>query len=682
MNSVTSSPLQGASIAIDVNLPCASTRLTQVFINASDSVIEAVYQFPVPRNAVLGDVSVIIAGVRYEGQVSAKHRAEQTYEKGVSEGKRSVLISDLGDGLYEVNLGNLDVEETAEIELCIHQMMTFDNGQAKYFLPTVIAPKYGKSRLRLEHQPITNALVEYAFEGQINIPAGTTLTAGSHNLDIQAEQGFFFGHLDQDISFTFDASELKSHAISVEHDGGYSVMGCVATNVSSHTHRNERAVQLLLDCSGSMGGVSMNQLKGGLEETLLDVSMTRKINVIKYGSSHQSLFLEPREFSGADKETVSKCVSQLRADMGGTNIYGALETALDQVSKSGVETDIILVTDGQIWEDEDEDEDDFGRLVEQSEKLGVRIFCIGVGYAISESILNRLSERTNGTLSLVNPHENMANAICDVMAKSQFGGMAVAMTLKGEQSAFVKHPSFIYGRQMVPFFARSLAHPQAVSIDIGEQSQSIAVTTASSGTKQPVKQLVANSYIHSLSELEATQYAVSQGIVSKFTSYVMVSTESVDNADGMPDLKQAPQMEKRKSFAPSPQMSMSFNRMSALNSPMPCSEETCLDFYDDPTSEVFQCGIDSERLVLDYIEQLTQIDQYLDRRHAKAMPTKAVLLLSFLIANGFDIETPNEKVDEAQYCASFLLELADSQGFEFSTRVKVLLESFKQLESI
>ncbi|GEM77831.1 VIT and vWA domain-containing protein [Vibrio superstes] len=678
MNSVTSSPLQGASIAIDLNLPCASTRLTQVFVNDSDSVIEAVFQFPVPRNAVLGEVSVVIAGVRYEGQVSAKHRAEQTYEKGVSEGKRSVLISDLGDGLYEVNLGNLDVEETAEIELCIHQMMMFDNGQAKYFLPTVIAPKYGRSRLRLEHQPTNNALVEYAFEGHINIPSGTTLTAGSHSLDMQAEQGFFYGHLDQDISFTFDASELKSHAISVEHDGGYSVMGCVAANVSPHNQGNERAVQLLLDCSGSMGGVSMSQLKDGLEEALLDVSMTRKINVIKYGSNHQSLFLEPREFSGAYKETVSECVNQLRADMGGTNIYGALETALDQVSKSGVETDIILVTDGQVWEDED----DFGRLLEQSEKLGVRIFCIGVGYAISESILGRLSERTNGTLSLVNPHENMANAICDVMAKSQFGGMAVTIALEGDKSAFVEHPSFIYGRQMVPFFARSLAHPQTVSINIGEQPQNIAVIAASNATEQPVKQLVANSYIGSLSELEATQYAVSQGIVSKYTSYVMVSTESVENADGMPELKQAPQMQKRDRLASPVMMHKSCKHISSASYSSSLIPDACLDFDDDLSVDMIEWSSDPEPLVLSYLEQLTQIDQYLDRRHAKAKPARAVLLLSFLIANGFDIETPNQKVDEAQYCASFLLDLADSQGFEFSVRVRMLLESFKQLESI
>ncbi|MFA0465411.1 VIT and VWA domain-containing protein [Vibrio breoganii] len=671
MNEMTSSPLQGASILIDVNLPCASTRLTQTFLNDSDSVIEAVYQFPVPRNAVLGDVKVVIAGKAYEGQVAAKQRAEQSYEKGVSEGKRSVLISDLGDGLYEVNLGNLDCNESAEIELYIHQMMTFDNAQAKYFLPTAIAPKYGFSELDFEHQPTTNALVEYAFEGQITMPAGTALTSGSHELNIQDGIGFFNGFLDQDISFSFDAVSMKSQAFCVEHDGGYSLMGYAAAPNLPVDTSTERAMQILVDCSGSMSGVSMSQLKSGLEEALLDIPSSRKLNVIKYGSRHQSLFKEPREFNGVFKATVEQCVTELQADMGGTQIYDALQTAISQVKDSKQPTDVILITDGQVWERGNELE----QLFEQAEQLGVRIFCIGVGYAISESILQKMSERTDGTLSLVNPHENMANAICDVMAKSQFGGMQIDVSITGNDKAFIDHTKFIYGRQMVPFFARSLSQPHSIELTVGGRTEDIKVETASDSSVQPVRQLVASKYIENLAELEATQYAVQQGIVTEFTSYVMVSDESVQAADGMPELREAPQMQKRSFMAAKSLMKVAHPSYSDvvvnahsyapevenLQSIFPVEEESCE-----------RC----EPVMFNY--DLSEIEQLLDRRHSKALPVQFVLRVSFLSSKGFDIELPQDDLDEAQHCAAFLLDLADAEGFVFSTRVRALLESVRQ----
>ncbi|CAM3030773.1 VIT and vWA domain-containing protein [Vibrio rarus] len=667
MNVTTSSPLQGASILVDVNLPCASTRLTQTFINDSDSVIEAVYQFPVPRNAVLGNVNVVIAGKAYKGQVLAKHRAEQSYEQGVSEGKRAVLISDVGDGLYEVNLGNLGCNESAEIELYIHQMLTFDNAQAKYYLPTVIAPKYGSSQLSVEHQPKSNALVEYAFTGQINMPRGSKLISGSHKLDIQNEVGFFCGFLDQDISFSFDAASMTSSAISVEHDGGYSLMGCVAAPNVSVDSSAERAVQLLVDCSGSMGGVSMDHLKNGLEEALLDIPLSRKLNIIKYGSCHESLFNEPREFNGIFKETIEQCVTGLQANMGGTEIYSALETALSQVAKSGMPSDIILITDGQVWEQDNRLE----KLFAQAQQLGVRIFCIGVGYAISESILQKMSQRTDGTLSLVNPHENMANAICDVMAKSQFGGMQIDVNIAADHTAFVEHTKFIYGRQMVPFFARSLCQPYTVNVSMGNRTEQIKVLAATDPSVKAVKQLVANRYIQNLEELEATQYAVLQGIVTQHTSYVMVSAEVVENADGMPELHQVSQMQKRSSPIN--------NKIQTCASMLYMKAQLCDDFRHRDVEVDCEISMSmSCEPIIEYDFDLKEIEQYLDRRHPNAMPVKSVLLVSFLTSKGFDVEAVHSDLDEAQYCATFLLELADKESFVFSTRVQALLESIRQ----
>lgn len=52
-NTLTTSPLERADIDIRVHGPIATTELTQTFVNQTEKVIEAVYQFPLPRTLLL-----------------------------------------------------------------------------------------------------------------------------------------------------------------------------------------------------------------------------------------------------------------------------------------------------------------------------------------------------------------------------------------------------------------------------------------------------------------------------------------------------------------------------------------------------------------------------------------------------------------------------------------------------
>ena len=77
-----SSLLQQAKIDIEIDAPVANTQLTQTFVNQTTDIIEAVYSFPVPRQAVIMQVVVSINGEGFTGQVKPVTEAEASYEEG------------------------------------------------------------------------------------------------------------------------------------------------------------------------------------------------------------------------------------------------------------------------------------------------------------------------------------------------------------------------------------------------------------------------------------------------------------------------------------------------------------------------------------------------------------------------------------------------------------------------
>ena len=67
-------------------------------------------------------------------------------------------------------------------------------------------------------------------------------------------------------------------------------------------------------------------------------------------------------------------------------------------------TDILLITDGEVWDTE-------ASIIEEAQRSRHRIFTVGVGSAVSESFVRDLAEKTSGACELVSPRENMANRI-------------------------------------------------------------------------------------------------------------------------------------------------------------------------------------------------------------------------------------------------------------------------------
>lgn len=426
-----------------------------------------------------------------------------------------MLVTDKGDGLYEINLGNLPPKEKAKIQLSIHQLLAYSGNAAKYFLPTVIAPRYSSRRLGMRHNPEVNALAHYPFSASLNLSDGHRLTACSHSFNQSNDQVSFEGVLNQDISLVISSSKPVNGALYALHDNGYSTLAYYTPELPSETDAKSRGLQVLVDCSGSMSGVSIDHLKDGLEEALLDFNQERTINLIRYGSDCESEFELMYPFATLAKERVLDTVQNLQADMGGTEIFGALSKALQVAKASEIQSDILLITDGQVWSNEGKLE----HLAKQINELGIRVFCVGVGYAISESFLNDLSSKTHGQLTLVNPHENMASALVEVFNQSQAQQHKLTVDLAcsdSNKASFVSSNKLAYQNQstLALFHSSSIPEQSLFAVDKCEHN-SVEASLAPTEIQQALIQLVAARQVRAIDDTAAvTEIALKASIIS------------------------------------------------------------------------------------------------------------------------------------------------------------------------
>ena len=105
-----------------------------------------------------------------------------------------------------------------------------------------------------------------------------------------------------------------------------------------------------------------------------------------FGSDSKALF---EKQVPADKRHLSDArlyTNALDANMGGTETAGALTRAFALESPDGIGSDVLLITDGQVYNTE--------AMVEQAKQSGHRIFTVGVGTAAVEELVRPMAEGT------------------------------------------------------------------------------------------------------------------------------------------------------------------------------------------------------------------------------------------------------------------------------------------------
>ena len=106
-------------VDIDVKDGMATVKIEQVFRNSVSRDLEAVYVFPLPKDASIVDFAMYMNGKRVSGEIVEKNEARRIYQNIVRRMKDPGLLEHMSDNLFRASVYPVPANGEQRIEICV-----------------------------------------------------------------------------------------------------------------------------------------------------------------------------------------------------------------------------------------------------------------------------------------------------------------------------------------------------------------------------------------------------------------------------------------------------------------------------------------------------------------------------------------------------------------------------------
>lgn len=131
-----------SKVNISVSGMIARAKIRQKFKNSSSLWAEGTYVFPLPENAAVDHMRLLIDGRVIEGQIQEKVQARKTYEKAKRNGQRAGLVAQQRPNIFTTKLANIAPGSEMTVEIEYQQTIPYRDGEYRLRYPLVVGPRY------------------------------------------------------------------------------------------------------------------------------------------------------------------------------------------------------------------------------------------------------------------------------------------------------------------------------------------------------------------------------------------------------------------------------------------------------------------------------------------------------------------------------------------------------------
>ena len=559
--------LEGVEIHAGIDDLMTVVNVRQRYRNRGRKHIEAVYSFPLPLEGVLLDFQVELGDRRLSGTVVERFDAERRYEDAVTDGDAAVLLEQPQPGIYTASVGNLAPGETATVRFRYGLLLRWNADRVGLVIPTTIAPRYGdpaSGGLAPHQEPAYGVGAEPSFKVKVAVRGvlrQASWTSPSHDVAVTPEGRqttialVRAAAMDRDLVLEARSTAASaSQALVARDDEGWVALASFRPEMpGAASEPGRRNVKIVVDCSGSMMGDSIAQVRIAGGRILDSLGPGDRFDIVAFGSGQRVLFGRETPATAANVARARRFVRGLDADMGGTEIEAALEVAYGIGGEGGMRRDLLLITDGEVWNSD--------ATIERARASGHRIFTVGVGSSVAEPFVRALAEATGGACELVAPRAHMGERI---HRHFQRIGATPVRAARLRWPTPVRHvvpdplpPPFpgdtthLFGsfteRPRGPVVLEmELADGRTVSqrMEIDMEVDAAPAEAETAATQSDLARLGAARRLATVADrAQATALAVRYQLMSEWTNYLVVHVrEAADKADGLPDLVKVPQV--------------------------------------------------------------------------------------------------------------------------------------------
>jgi Ca-activated chloride channel homolog len=570
-------PLRKIDVRAAVTGLAVHTEVIQGFRNPHDVPLEATYIFPLPDRAAVTAMTLSAAGRTVVAELHERARARQSYDEALAQGRRAAIAEEERPDVFTMRVGNIAPGESVEVSLTVVGPLPFEDGEATFRFPLVVAPRYIPGRAVFGEQagdgyaPDTDRTPDASrITPPVLLPGFPNPVALSIEVRIDAA-GLPLGEVrsslhaistvdgvlrvqpgervnrDFILRLPYGEAAACATALSVVQDPGDSEGTFQLTVVPpvAQTDTTGKDVVLLLDRSGSMHGWKMVAARRAAARIVDALGTDDRFAVLTFDNVvEQPEDLPSGLVSGTDRNRYRAVEHLSRADArGGTELREPLVTGLRLLADGAAGRDrvLVLVTDGQVGNEDD--------ILHATSALlhEIRVHTVGIDQAVNAGFLGRLAAVGGGRCELVESEDRL-DAALDAIHRRIAAPLVTGIRLDDDGVL----PGSVSPRRLpdlfsgVPYVIRGRYRETAPTLTLTGRTANGAPWTASA---QPVpvvdgalRQVWARAVIRALEddyastpsdELEhrIVDTSLRFGVLSRFTGFVAVDSR-VDSSTG------------------------------------------------------------------------------------------------------------------------------------------------------
>ncbi|MBS0171899.1 MAG: marine proteobacterial sortase target protein [Nitrospira sp.] len=572
----TPAPILHTDVQIAVTGTIVRATVRQEFTNPSTRKgdwLEGIYVFPLPETAAVDHLRMKVGERVIEGQIKERGEAKRSYEQAKQEGKRTSLVEQERPNIFTTSVANIGPGERVVVEIEYQETVRYENGQFQLRFPMAVGPRYiPGTPVIIEGQPPSGSgtmpdtdrvpdasritpPVQAPHDGPVNpLSLSVTLSPGFPTEQIEspyhpiitipdADQGYQVSlkeetvPADRDFQLTWRQAPRTEPLATVftEQKNGdtYALLMLVPpTQLDAKAPRVPRDLTFIIDTSGSMAGASIAQAKSSLVAALTRLTAQDRFNIIQFNNQVRSLFATPQPVTTTTIKQAVRYTEHLTAD-GGTEVVPALRQALKSPQDTSRLQQLILLTDGQIG-----NEDELFELLHH--RVGARrLFTIGIGATQNSYLMRKMAEFGRGTFTYIGKIDEVKEKL-DALFKKLERPVLSDITLDGTGwSTLESYPAMIgdlYEGEPIVLAIKAGSLPGQATLrgKAGASSWTLPVSfhhaAAQSGlsinwARQKIAALMDETYKGNLDDAvrkAVLDVALTHHLVSRYTSLVAV----------------------------------------------------------------------------------------------------------------------------------------------------------------
>jgi len=417
----------------------AITSVEQVFSNPHGTDLEAIYSFPVPEKAAVGEFTYWIDGQAVTGEVLEKEQAREIYEEEKQAGRETALTEQDSYRTFDISVYPVRAGQDVRIKLTYIQPVHIDSSIGRYVYPLedggvdeqrlsfwtykeVVEESFSFNLSFRSSWPIDDFRLPQHSQANIQKLSNEEWNVSMVNEATPTEEGSAAGtapgvvhRLDEDIVVYWRQAQGLPGSVEMvaykQETGDRGTFMMTVTPGDDLTPITEgRDWVFVLDFSGSMEG-KFQSLIEGVNKGLTQLNPNDRFRIILFNN-------QPREitsrFEYATPENVQHYIRVLESNHpnNGTNLFAGLNLGMQSLDADRSNA-LILVTDGVANVGYTEKKD----FLELLEKKDVRLFTFVMGNSANRPLLDSMAKVSNGFAMNVSNSDDIAGKLLDATSR-------------------------------------------------------------------------------------------------------------------------------------------------------------------------------------------------------------------------------------------------------------------------